>query len=160
VPDDRAVDGVDQSALFLGETDKSARDSVLFFHDDTLLAVKWKQFKIYLQREGVEREDKAYHDLWAPEIYNVMQDPKEANNIVHDANLWMMAPLLQQVMPFAYTVDKYGLIQPGADERSTAQVNIPFFKQSLVERSLSELKRKHIMKKLHDVSGGLIGDDS
>jgi arylsulfatase A-like enzyme len=160
VPDDRAVDGVDQSALFLGETDKSARDSVLFFHDDTLLAMKWKQFKIYLQKEGVEREDKAYHDLWAPEIYNTLQDPKEANNIVHDGNLWMMAPLLQKVMPFAYTVDKYGLIQPGADERSAAQVNIPFFKPSVLERSLKELKKQQIMKKLHDVSGGLIGDDN
>ena len=38
-------------------------------------------------------------DLWAPEIYNTLQDPKEANNIVHDANLWMMAPLLQELMP-------------------------------------------------------------
>lgn len=160
LPDDRAVDGVDQSALFLGQTDKSARDSVMFFHDDTLLAVKWKQFKIYLQKEGVEREDKAYHDLWAPEIYNTLQDPKEANNIVHDANLWMMAPLLQKVMPFAYTVDKYGLIQPGADERSDGQVNIPFFKPDTLERSLKELKKQQIMKKLHNATGGLIGDDS
>lgn len=160
VPDDRAVDGVDQSTLILGASDKSARESVLFFHDDTLLAVKWKQFKIYLRNEGVEIEDKSYHDLWAPEIYNTMQDPKEANNIVHDGNLWMMAPLLHEVMPFVYGVDKYGLIQPGADERSDAQVNIPFFKQSLMERSLRELKKQHIMKKVHELSGGLIGDDS
>lgn len=160
VPEDRAVDGLDQSELILGASKKSARDSVLFFHDDTLLAVKWKQFKIYLQKEGVERENKSYHDLWAPEIYNTMQDPKEANNIVHDANLWMMAPLLQKIMPFAYSIDKYGLIQPGADKRSEAQVKIPFFKESLLQRSLSELKKKHIMKKLHKVSGGLIGDES
>lgn len=159
LPDDRAIDGVDQSALFLGKTDRSARDSVLFFHDDTLLAVKWDRFKIYLQKEGVEREDKNYHDLWAPEIYNTMQDPKEANNIVHDGFLWLLAPLLQEVMPFAYSVDKYGLIQPGDDERSDTQVNIPFFKSSLVERSLAELKKKHMMKKLHKVSGGLIGDE-
>ena len=160
VPDDRAIDGVDQSGLILGTSDQPARDSVLFFHDNTLLAVKWKQFKIYLQQEGVEREDKTYHELWAPEIYNTMQDPKEANNIVHDANLWMIAPLLQEVVPFVYSVDQYGLIRPGADERSDAQVNIPFFKQSLMERSLQQLKKQHIMKKLHQMSGGLIGDDS
>jgi arylsulfatase A-like enzyme len=160
VPDDRAIDGVDQSALILGTDETSARDSVLFFHDDTLLAVKWKQFKVYLQGEQVAINDAGYRDLWAPEIYNIMQDPKEANNIVLDGNLWIMAPLLQVIMPFVYSVDKYGLIQPGADERSEAQVRIPFFKQSLMERSLQALKKQHIMKKLHDVSGGLIGDDS
>ena len=40
VPDDRAIAGVVQSILLLGENDKPARDSVLFFHDDTLLAIK------------------------------------------------------------------------------------------------------------------------
>ena len=60
-------------------------------------------------------------------------------------------------MPFAYTVEKYGLIPPGGDEREAGQVTIPFFKPSLLERSLDELKKQALMKKLHDVSGGLIG---
>lgn len=158
LPDDRAYDGVNQLPLLLGESDASARESVLFFHDDTLLAVKWKQFKIYLQEEGVDREDAVYHELWAPLVYNTMMDPKESHNIAHDAYLWVLSPLLQQVMPFAYTVDKYGLIQPGADERSEGYVNVPFFKPSLMERSLDELKKQAVMRRLHDVSGGLIGD--
>jgi hypothetical protein len=29
-----------------------------------------------------------------------------------------------------------------------------------MERSLQQLKKQHIMKKLHQMSGGLIGDDS
>ena len=158
LPDDRAYDGLDQGALFFGETDQSARQSVLFFQDDTLLAMKWKQFKVYLKREGVEREDGNYHDIWAPLVYNTMLDPKEAHNLTHDAYLWVLSPLLQQVMPFAYSVDKYGLIQPGDDERTDGQVTIPFFKQSLLDRSLKELKKQAVMRKLHDVSGGLIGD--
>lgn len=158
LPDDRAYDGVDQTPLLLGKTEKSARDSVLFFHDDTLLAVKWKQFKVFLQNEGVEREDTSYSDIWAPIIYNTMMDPKESHNIAHDAYLWVLSPLMHQVMPFAYTVDKYGLIQPGDDERTDGHVNIPFFKPSLMERSLSELKKQAMMRKLHDVSGGLVGD--
>lgn len=159
LPSDRAYDGVNQVPLFLGETDKSARQSVLFFHDDTLLAAKWKQFKLYLQREGVEREDSNYHDLWAPLVYNTMMDPKEQHNITHDAYLWLLAPLMREVMPFAYSVDKYGLISPGDDERSQGKVNIPFFKESLLERSLGALKKQAMMRKLHDVSGGLLGDE-
>ncbi|MEP4486015.1 MAG: arylsulfatase [Halioglobus sp.] len=158
LPDDRAYDGVNQVPLFLGETDKSARQSVLFFHDDTLLAAKWKQFKIYLQREGVEHEDTNYHDIWAPLAYNVMVDPKEENNITHDAYLWLLSPLMREAMPFAYSVEKYGLIQPGDDERTEGRVNIPFFKESLLERSLSALEKQAVMRKLHEVSGGLLGD--
>ncbi|MCL4108899.1 UNVERIFIED_CONTAM: hypothetical protein GTU68_008094 [Idotea baltica] len=160
LPEDRAYDGVDQTALLLAESDKSARQSVLFFHDTTLLAVKWKQFKIYLQREGVEREDTNYHDIWAPLIYNTMMDPKEANNITHDAYLWALSPVMHLVMPFAYSVDKYGLVPPGGDEREEGQVTIPFFSQDMLDRSLSELKKQAVMRKLHKVSRGLIGDGS
>ncbi len=159
LPDDRAFDGVNQGPLMLGETDKSARQSQLFFHDDTLVAVKWKQFKAYLLREGVDQEDTNYHDIWAPLIYNTMIDPKEANNITHDAYLWVLAPLMKEVMPFVFSVQQHGLILPGADKRSDAQVNIPFFKPSLLERSLDELKKMAMMRKLHNVSGGLIGSD-
>lgn len=159
LPDDRAYDGVNQLPFLLGETATSARESVLFFHDQTLLAVKWKQFKVFLQQEGVEREDTAYRDIWAPLVYNTMLDPKESHNITHDAYLWVLAPLMHHVMPFAYSVDKYGLIQPGADERSEGQVHIPFFKPSLMERSLDALKRQAVMRKLHELSGGLLGDE-
>ena len=159
LPDDRAIDGVDQSAFFLGESPKSARNSVLFFHDDTLLAVKWNQFKIYLQHEGVDREDQNYADLWAPAIYDTVIDPKEANNIAHDGYLWMMAPLMKEVLEFFYSVETHGLIQAGADDRTEATVNIPFFKQSQMEQAIKAIKKKQIMKKLHELSGGLIGED-
>ena len=33
-----------------GEATASARDALLFFHDSTLMAMKWKQFKLYLKR--------------------------------------------------------------------------------------------------------------
>ena len=160
LPDDRAYDGVDQMPLILGETDKSARESVLFFHDTTLLSVKWKQFKVYLQQEGVEHGNANYHDIWAPLVYNTMVDPKEANDITHDGYLWLLSPTMRKIMPFAYSVDKYGLVPPGGDKREEGQVNIPFFSQTMLDRSLSELKKQAVMRKLHEVSGGLIGDGS
>ena len=158
LPDDRAYDGVNQMPFFLGESDQSARNSVLFFHDDILIAAKWKQFKIYMKHEGVDRKDTVYGDMWAPRAYNLMIDPKEQHDITHESYLWLLSPMMREAMPFVYSVDKYGLILPGDDERSEAQVQIPFFKASLVERSLDALKKQAVMRKLHEVSGGLIGD--
>jgi len=159
IPDDRAIDGVNQTALLLGESEKSARDSVLFFHDDTLLAVKWKQFKIFLQHESVDREDYKYADLWAPRIYDTVIDPKESNDITQDGYLWMMAPLIKQVLTFYHSVEKYGLVESGADERSEGAVKIPFFKRSLLDQSLDKIKKKQVLKALHKYSGGLLGDE-
>ena len=159
LPDDRSYDGVNQLPFFTGQSERSARDAVLFFHDSTLMAMKWRQFKLYLKRESPDREDGRYADLWAPEAYDVVIDPKETNNIAGDGYLWLLSPLLAEVLPFMYSLEQNGLIQPGADERSEGTVTVPFFKQSLVDASLDELKRQALQKKLYELSGGLIGDD-
>ena len=86
-------------------------------------------------------------------------DPKETNNIAGDGYLWLLSPLLSEVLPFMYSLEEHGLIQPGADERTEGTVTIPFFKQSLVDASLDELKKQAIKKKLFELSGGLIGED-
>lgn len=140
LPTDRSIDGKDQSEFFLGKKPKSARNSVLFFHDETLLAIKWRQFKVYLQQEGVSKDNFAYNDLWAPKIYDTMIDPKEQNNIVGDGYLWMMGAIMQDVIPFAQSVQRYGLVQAGADKPSPANLEIPFFKQSLMQRALKQMQ--------------------
>ena len=50
VPDDRAIDGIDQRPLFFGEEETSKREAVLIFSGRTLLAVKWRRFKIFMTR--------------------------------------------------------------------------------------------------------------
>jgi arylsulfatase A-like enzyme len=159
LPDDRSYDGVNQLPFLTGEATESARDALLFFHDSTLMAMKWKQFKLYLKRESPDREDGRYADLWAPEAFNVVIDPKETNNIAGDGYLWLLSPLLSEVLPFMYSLEEFGLIEPGADERTEGTVTIPFFKQSLVDASLSELRKQAIKKKLFELSGGLMGED-
>ena len=126
LPKDRAIDGVDQSKLLLGESEKSARDSVLFFHDQTLMAVKWNQFKVYLHGESAERTDHGYHDLWAPEVFNLIQDPKEANNLINRGYLWLLAPVAESVLRFKQSVQKHGTIKSGHNKRSKANIRIPF----------------------------------
>ena len=58
-----------------------------------------------------------------------------------------------------YSLEERGLIQPGDDGRTEGTVTIPFFKQSLVDASLDELKKQAIKTKLFELSGGLIGED-
>jgi arylsulfatase len=57
-----------------------------------------------------------------------------------------------------YSLEEHGLIEPGADGRTEGTVTVPFFKQSLVDASLDELKTQAIRKKLFESSGGLIGE--
>ena len=47
LPDDRPIDGVDQTDLLLGRSDTGRRDALLTFVGPDLLAVRWKQFRTY-----------------------------------------------------------------------------------------------------------------
>jgi arylsulfatase A-like enzyme len=48
VPDDRPIDGVDQTDLFLGTSETGRRDHLLTFVGADLVAARWKQFRFYL----------------------------------------------------------------------------------------------------------------
>ena len=150
VPDDRVIDGLDQTGLFLGETDSSARESVLVFSGRTLLAVKWRRFKIFLMGDDPGPRDRSWRRLWAPLVYNVEQDPREEVDIAM-ANLWILEPMMRQIYLFLFSVDKEGLILPGGDEPVSAAVEIPFVAQDELEQSMSAIKRQIIKKKLKEL---------
>jgi len=150
VPDDREIDGLDQTPLLLGETEKSAREGVLIFSGRTLLAVKWRRFKIFLTGDDPAPRDRAWRRLWAPLVYNVEQDPREEVDIAI-RNLWIFEPMMKLIYPFLFSVEKEGLILPGGDEPSSAALEIPFQRQDEIEQSMSAIKRKMIKKKLREM---------
>ena len=47
VPDDRPIDGIDQTHLLLGSSSTGRRDALLTFVGPDLVAVRWKQFRTY-----------------------------------------------------------------------------------------------------------------
>lgn len=47
IPSDRPIDGVDQSGFLLGQQPSSKRDHLLTFIGDRLVAVRWKQWRMY-----------------------------------------------------------------------------------------------------------------
>jgi arylsulfatase len=150
VPGDRVFDGMDQTPLFLGEAEKSPRESVLFFSGRTLLAVKWRRFKIFLTGDDPAPRNRSWRRLWAPLVYNVEQDPREEVDI-GISNLWILEPLMKQIYPFLFSVEKEGLILPGGDEPTRASVEIPFQREDEIEQSMSAIKWKMIRKKLEEM---------
>jgi arylsulfatase A-like enzyme len=52
VPEDRPIDGVDQSNFFLGKQENSDRDGFPAFVADRLTAVKWRNWKMHLILQG------------------------------------------------------------------------------------------------------------
>lgn len=104
VPKDRPIDGVDQSEFLLGRQDRSNRDHLLTFIGDRLVAVRWKQWRMYPVEflgtrgnpstagyVGTIRETAGY-----PQVYNIEADPKEQVNVMH-MNAWVIAPYLQLI---------------------------------------------------------------
>ena len=47
VPDDRPIDGIDQTDLLLGTSESGRREELLTFVGPDLVAARWKQFRAY-----------------------------------------------------------------------------------------------------------------
>jgi hypothetical protein len=58
---------------------------------------------------------------------------------VNDGYLWLMGAIMQDVIPFGQSVQRYGLVQPGGDKPVPAEVKIPFFKNEWFARALKEM---------------------
>lgn len=155
VPDDREIDGLDQGDLLLGRSERSAREHVLVFSSRTLLAVKWRRFKVFLTGDDPAPKDRAWRRLWAPLVYNVEQDPREEVETTID-NLWLMQPVMRKVYELLFSVEKEGLILPGGEAPEAATVEIPFQSQEEIERSMSAIRWKVVKERVRDLlpSGG------
>ena len=47
IPNDRAIDGVDQSDFFLGKQKNSDREHLITFIENEIAAVRWNEWRIY-----------------------------------------------------------------------------------------------------------------
>jgi arylsulfatase len=94
LPSDREYDGVDQTGFLMGETDESARESVVIYIGNVLFGVKWRNWKLLLRE--MDEETYAVLEMGYPSIYNLLVDPKEEVpelNYLNDT--WVDFPLYQ-----------------------------------------------------------------
>ena len=108
VPDDRPIDGVDQSDLLLGRNDGGRREHLLTFVGPDLVAARWKQFRAYFADVAPGRSGEGGATLMGgigasaapmngyPKVFNIESDPQEEHNIGEMYN-WVLGPLLKVV---------------------------------------------------------------
>lgn len=114
VPHDRIVDGVDQSEFLLGKAEKSSREGFPCYVGDTLYAVKWRNWKVHFvwQEYMFDPPQK----LANPRVHNLIEDPRERNNIA-SMNTWVYNPALKIVHDFEESLKREPPIAPGTPDR-------------------------------------------
>ncbi len=112
MPADRAIDGVNQLPFLEGKQAKSNRESVLFFTNNDVRAVKWHDWK--------------FHYTYQPEagappvpplmrLFNLLSDPKEETDI-KDGNPWAQGVMDKLVADFKATTARYPHVPPNAPD--------------------------------------------
>ncbi|WP_395337570.1 arylsulfatase [Novosphingobium sp. BL-8H] len=115
IPQDRAIDGVDQTAFLEGRTNTSARQGFPVFVADRMEAVKWKNWKLAFYEQ--ERDWwSAPTKLGVPKIYDLLNDPKEEYGATLTPNGWVGGPMMKIVADFEASLKRYPPIMPGTPD--------------------------------------------
>lgn len=117
IPQDRPIDGVDQTDFFLGKQ-KSNREGFPVFVADRLEAVKWRNWKMAFYE--------AQRDWWSPatklgvpKIFDLFTDPKEEYPATATENAWVGGPMMKIVVEFEQSLKQYPPIAPGTPDPYT-----------------------------------------
>lgn len=116
VPDDRPIDGKDQSDFFTGKNPKSAREAIPVWCADRLQAVKWRNFKVHFYQQ--ETMVSPALKLGIPLLFNLYTNPREeVDKTATDS--WVIGPVLKVVAEFEESVRKHPLIAMGTPDPYT-----------------------------------------
>ena len=125
MPQDRPIDGVDQTDFLLGKSESSNRESIPIFVADRLEAVKWRNWKVVFYE--------AERDWWStptklgsPKAFDLITDPKEEYPQTGLQNSWIAEPAMKVVLEIQRSLKESPPIHPGTPDpykppaRSTA----------------------------------------
>jgi arylsulfatase A-like enzyme len=93
------LDGYDQTALFTGKSDKSARKFIFYYDETVLTAIRYQQFKVTFSEKAGGHWDDPLLNLGRPRITNLLMDPFERqtgdlNRQMNEHKAWGLTPLL------------------------------------------------------------------
>jgi arylsulfatase len=111
LPDDRVMDSLDQSAFFLGKSETSAREGFPIWGADTLLAVKWRNWKLHFYKQDTMFDPP--QKLGIPFIINLFTDPREEKPT---PDSWVVTPMLKIVGAFKASTAANPLIPMGTPD--------------------------------------------
>ena len=103
VPEDRPIDGIDQTDVLLGKSAMGNRESLLSFIGPDLVAARWKQWRVYftdIRPTGIgpQRQPGMFSAsapmAGYPKVFNIEMDPHEDLNIGGTFGWCAQEPLL------------------------------------------------------------------
>ncbi|WP_262267725.1 arylsulfatase [Microvirga yunnanensis] len=115
LPEDRAIDGVNQTDVLLGTSATGHRESLLSFIGGDLVAARWKQWRMYFTDihptgTGPQRQPGIFSAsapmAGYPKAYNIEMDPHE-DLVVAGLFGWVSEPALKVVEEYLASVRKY-----------------------------------------------------
>ncbi|MCH7643905.1 MAG: arylsulfatase [Myxococcales bacterium] len=110
IPQDRILDGVDQSDFLMGKAKKSARESMVIYLTSELFGAKWRNWKILLKELD---KDYSVKNIAYTSIYNLIIDPKEEEpEKFYLDDTWVSDPLWKVIGDHQASMEK----DPGAPD--------------------------------------------
>jgi arylsulfatase len=113
LPQDRIIDGVDQTDFFLGKQEKSNREGFPCYVGDTLYAVKWRNWKMHFVWQ--EHKFDPAQQLPYPRVFNLIEDPRERHSLA-SVETWVDKPVMKIVNDFRDSLNKEPPIPPGTPD--------------------------------------------
>lgn len=78
MPNDRVIDGIDQTDFFMGKQEKSNREGFIVYMGTDIFGVKWRNWKLnFSEMESAMNAKKSYNFL---KTYNLHTDPGETES--------------------------------------------------------------------------------
>jgi arylsulfatase len=113
VPDDRVIDGIEMADFFLGKKDKSGREGFIVYMGNDVFGVKWRDWKLHFKEQsgwnGVLRE------YTMPRLYNLINDPREKDNVLFP-HTWVPKAALPQLVQHVGSLKKFPPVPTGAPD--------------------------------------------
>lgn len=112
------LDGYDQTALFSGESEESAREFVFYYDEAVLTAIRYRQFKVTFSAKLEGHWDSPLQNLGRPWVTNLLMDPFERqtgdlNRQYAERKAWVLTPILNIAIEHLATFKEYPIRQMG-----------------------------------------------
>ena len=116
IPEDRAIDGVDQLDFFMGKQESSNREGFPAYVANRFSAVKWHNWKAHLIWQ--ENMYDPPQTLPLPKIINLLTDMKEERDVAW-TDSWVADPIKKIITEFEASLKKYPPIPMGTPDPYT-----------------------------------------
>jgi len=116
VPNDRPIDGVDQSDFLLGKKDTSNREHIVTYVGDRVFAIKWRTLKVHFYTAEGTFSPIVEHTF--PQVFDIRNDPGETRELFQSegySHLWVMKPVMDILRDLTVSQQRYPNIRPGQD---------------------------------------------